>query len=482
MRVSAPICGLAFLLAAGISTCKVGISATPAWDLSPWFTASALTPPDPALPSLCGAELPPDTLAAERAACRFVADAPASTTLGATSRFVQSHPIWHVVILMQENRSFDHLLGRLHGAGQADTEAIPADYANRHASAPYAPVTPFHAATTCLGADPEHQWSAVHIGLDRRESPTPHYAMDGFVASAESSTWPDTDGAFVMSYYDATDLPFFYWLANTFALRDRHFAPLATGTFPNRDFLLLGTNAGVEDTWNIYPPLGIPSIFQRLHAKQVDGHSLTWKIYSDGDPLSGTLGLTSASAGVYSEAEFIADLDSGHLPNVAFVDGRDLAVDANPETDLHPPSDLQVGEAWLRNIYQRAIRSPQWMRTALIWTTDEAGGFADHVAPPLTACAPSDSEADQRYRQPGPRVPFVLVSPWARRHFVSHVVSDHVAITRFLETIFDLPAMTARDANSDALLELFDFSCGRDLAIEPAPEAGHGGCPTGPRS
>jgi phospholipase C len=78
----------------------------------------------------------------------------------------------------------------------------------------------------------------------------------------------------------------------------------------------------------------------------------------------------------------------------------------------------------------------------------------------------------------GPRVPLVAISPWAKRHYVSHVVHDHTAITRFIETIFDLPALTARDANSDALMDLFDFSCGRESFVPgPAPEAGTGGCP-----
>jgi phospholipase C len=74
-------------------------------------------------------------------------------------------------------------------------------------------------------------------------------------------------------------------------------------------------------------------------------------------------------------------------------------------------------------------------------------------------------------------VPLVVISPWARRNFVSHVVRDHAAITRFVEALFDLPALTGRDANSDALLDLFDFSCGADGPVPAAPPAGTGGCP-----
>jgi phospholipase C len=77
----------------------------------------------------------------------------------------------------------------------------------------------------------------------------------------------------------------------------------------------------------------------------------------------------------------------------------------------------------------------------------------------------------------GPRIPLVALSPWAKRAYVSHVVHDHTAITRFIETLFDLPALTARDANSDALFDLFDFSCGRDLTVPVSPSPGTGGCP-----
>jgi phospholipase C len=142
-------------------------------------------------------------------------------------------------------------------------------------------------------------------------------------------------------------------------------------------------------------------------------------------------------------------------------------------TDEHPPADLQPGEAWTRRIYDHAVRSPQWQRLAIVWTYDEAGGYADHVPPPADAC-PAD--AVNRSRQLGPRVPLVVISPWARRGYVSHLPRDHTAITRLIETLFGLPALSARDANADALLDLFDFSCGRDLSVPEAPAAGTGGC------
>ena len=113
----------------------------------------------------------------------------------------------------------------------------------------------------------------------------------------------------------------------------------------------------------------------------------------------------------------------------------------------------------------------------MIWTYDEGGAFADHVPPP-DGCLPAPSGSNWTAR--GPRVPLVVISPWAKRHYVSHVVRDHTAITRFIETLFDLPALTARDANSDALLDMFDFSCPGDSSVPAAPAPRTDGCPDPP--
>ena len=409
------------------------------------------TPPDPVEPG-CGFVTPADDHAAQRAACAYGTGDGALTTLGVGVGSSSSIPIRHVIILMKENRSFDQILGRLHDRGMPEVEPVPASYMNPGVTG--APVYPSHATTTCTPDNPDHQTAAISRCVDGGR-------MDGFVASAASST--GTDGTFAMQYLDEPDLPFYYWLARTFAVGDHHFAPFASGTYPNRNFLLFGTNAGVVDTGITFPQPSTPSILQLLIAA-----GYTWRVYTDGTPLSGTLNWAKGSPmpGVRSMTRFYSDLDGGTLPSVAFVDGLDAV------EDDHPPADLQVGEAFVRKIYDHATRSPQWNRIAIVWTYDEVGGFADHVPPP-PGCDPGFLSSP--YGR-GPRVPFVVISPWARRGHVSHVVRDHTAITRFIETLFGLPALTARDANSDALLEMFDFSCDRDLSVPAAPPAGTGGC------
>ena len=412
------------------------------------------TPPDD--PSLaCGVQIPADPAAVDRAACRFQSGARALASLGVGETVRAAIPIRHVILLMKENRSFDHLLGRLPDLGRADVDGVPAAYSNPDAQGN--PIFPSHATTTCIPHDPGHQSTSVARCLD-------HGKMDGFVVNAAETT--DTDGAFVMSGYDAGDLPFYYWLANTFAIADRLFAPMASGTFGNRNYLMFGTNAGVVDTGIAFPAPSTPSIMHLLMNR-----GFTWGAYSDGSPASGSLDWGPGDPGVHPLQGIYDALDQGTLPNVAFVDGKDYI------DDEHPFGDVQTGEAWTKRILDHAFNSPQWPTTAIFWTYDEGGGFADHVPPPLGCLA---LPATAPFTQMGPRIPFVVISPWARRGFTSHVARDHTAMIRFIETIFDLPALTARDANSDALFDMFDFSCQRDLSVPAAPAAGTGGCPDPP--
>lgn len=406
---------------------------------------SMKTPADPS--TSCGVVIAPDPVAASRrAGCAFTAGALATDSLGLDAKTLSAIPIRHVIVLMKENRSFDHLFGAL-----ANVDVAPATYSNPDSNGNA--VFPMHATTTCIPFDPNHQSSSVAVCIDGGK-------MDGFVRNAAATT--ASDGSWAMSFYEPADLPFDYFLAQTYAISDRHFAPMASGTFGNRDFFMFGTNAGIVDTGVSYPAPTTPSIFRSLM-----NAGFTWAAYTDSGPLSDALDWSSTDPGVRTMQNLFDDLDHGTLPNVAFVDGRE-----NIEDD-HPLADLQVGEAWLKQIYDHALTSPEWQRLAMIWTYDEAGAFADHVAPPSACLAlPSSPFTDM-----GPRIPLVVISPWAKRAYASHVVHDHTAITRFIEALFALPALTARDANSDALLDMFDFSCGRDLSVPPAPAAGTGGCP-----
>ncbi len=403
----------------------------------------------------CGAVS--DGLRAKREACTFAAGARASDTLGVTDEWRRALPVKHVIVVMKENRSFDHLLGRLSKAGQPDVEPVPDGWASKDANG--AAVPPFHATTSCDAFDPPHQWVDMHAQSNGGK-------MDGFVTSGAHST-PASDGRFTMGYYDENDLPFYYWLASTFAVADHHFPSVLSGTWANRDYLVAATSMGTKNTQSDPQLSGAPLIFDGLDAAKV-----SWQIYTDDiAPLEFSVAWSGRKRWGKSK-DFLAAAKSGQLPAVSFVDATTAFTP--PSTDEHPPADVQAGEAWTRSLYEAVVQGPSWSDTALFFTYDEAGGFADHVPPPKS-CAPSADQAE--FTELGVRVPLVVISPFARRHFVSHAVHEHTSILRFIELVFDVPALTARDANSDALLDMFDFACPDSAALPEPPAAGTGACP-----
>src|SRR5262249_13721377 len=153
-------------------------------------------------------------------------------------------PIKHLIIVMEENRSFDHYFGMLYKSGQPDAEPLPSDFSNLDTKNVKVGIS--HQPSACLPHDPPHQGAAMKQGFDGGK-------MDGFVKSAAVS---GSDGHFVMGYYDETDLPFYYFLAKTYAIADRYFGATLGGTWANRDYLYAGTSAGVTDTGQA--TIGVP--------------------------------------------------------------------------------------------------------------------------------------------------------------------------------------------------------------------------------
>ena len=402
----------------------------------------------------------------QRTACTFGPGTKATDTLNISQATRKKIPIEHVIVAMKENRSFDHLFGML-GKGQPASEPIPSDFSNSDADGNV--VKPFHLDTSCEKTDPGHQWDSMHAQVNGG-------AMDGFVTSAVNApdtTPKPTDGHFTMGYYEEKDIPFYYFLAKTYALADRHFPSVRSGTWANRDYLYCGTSDGVKNTLTDgIPGASVETIFDKMDAQQV-----TWGVYADDAPLSLALEWPLDHRGVHPVQALLDGLSSGDLPSVSFVDGRFQPKMDPPEEDDHPPADLQVGEAWLKKIYDAAVASPLWDKTVIIFTYDEGGGFFDHVPPPEKSCvARPGNPKDADFFELGVRVPLIAISPWARRHTVSHVQHEHTSITRFIELLFDLPAMTNRYANSDALLDLFDFEQDETKPLPAPPEPGQGGC------
>jgi phospholipase C len=352
--------------------------------------------------------------------------------------------IEHIVVVMQENHSYDSYFGALAGRGDGfklDAQGKPLD-ANPDGKGGY--VKAFHMPSECqISAHPGQNWVASHASWNRGKN-------DGFVTSAS--------GPVSMGYWDETDLPFYYSLAKTFALQDRWFCSVLAQTYPNRRFLLAGTAAGIVSTTTgaltaSPPPNG--SIFDRL-----DAHSITWKdYYTD---LPGTLVLASEGAKISPHTvkidQFFTDAAAGKLPAVSFVDPN------FEQQSEENPQDISRGENFSAKVINAVLKSPTWEKTALFFCYDEHGGYYDHVAPPpaikpdnIPPGADAPAPGGYGYDNYGFRVPAVIVSPYAKKDYVSSVVHDQTSILKFIETKWNLGAMTYRDANADNLFDSFDF-------------------------
>jgi phospholipase C len=281
--------------------------------------------------------------------------------------------------------------------------------------------------------------------------------MDGFTAA--NAVPLDPTGSRAMGFYDRRDLRYYYALYATFAMGDRYFASVPGPTYPNRFYLLAGTSFGhIRNDLPIGDQYDQPTIFGLLSRAGV-----SWKVYSGDFPFALLFNeARDQSANLLPLSQYFADAAAGVLPQVAFLDPRFFGT-ANSESDEHPPANPQVGQAFVASVVQALMRSPDWNRSALFVAYDEHGGYYDHVSPPR-ACRPDDippmlepGDVQADFDRLGVRVPVVVVSPFARRRFVSHRVHDHTSILRFIETRFDLPALTRRDANASPMLEFFDF-------------------------
>ena len=362
----------------------------------------------------------------------------------------------HIIVLMQENRSADNYLGQLSAEGQPSYETEPTT-GNPNPLVPGQTIVPFHATSLCETSDLNHSWNGLHQAYDNG-------AMDGFTAANDISSTnadpTDPTGSRTMGYYDQSDLPFYYSLYSTFATDDRYFASVMGPTYPNRFYALAATSFG--HIQNDLPPAGgwpQTTIFDRLGAA-----GISWKIYYAQVPFAAEFSYVQQHLDhVVPISQYYTDAADGTLPEVSFIDPI-FSGAPNTETDEHPSSNVEVGQSFVYNVVNALETSPNWSDSALFLTYDENGGFYDHVAPPAAVVPdniapmlqPGDTPAS--FDHYGFRVPVVVVSPYAKAHYVSHVVDDHTSILKFIETRYGLAPLTARDAAADAMLDMFDFN------------------------
>lgn len=369
--------------------------------------------------------------------------------------------VQHVIIFVQENRSFDHYFGKLNDYRAMrglprNVDGLPDGASNPDLD--WNPVPAFPLITVCTEPN-SPAWNESHRQRNRRDPTSATATMDGFVYTAarfaQANGMNDTAGHRVMGYHTWEQLPYYYFMATEFGTSDRFFASLLSRTPPNRMYMHAATSAGYTTTPPT--PVGIKTIWHLLEERGV-----SWRIYSPSG--HSTLSYFQPFGGQHKDKvvpmeQYYRDLAEDRLAAVSFIEP-----DMKGGLDEHT-ANPQRGAQYAAKIINALMQSRAWSRAVFFLSWDEAGGRYDHVPPPPAphpdGIAPLDlTETHTRgdFDRYGFRVPLIVVSPFARRHYVSHTVADFTAFLRFIQVRFGLPSLTARDAAQPDMTEFFDFA------------------------
>ena len=338
------------------------------------------------------------------------------------------HKVKHIIVIMQENHSFDNYFGALayvpggayHTPGREDRDereggCRPEDHrcvdgltcrvdlagnficrnANRDDDGSI--VFAFHDSRRCVSPDLDHGWANTHreANFNHPNDTLFQGLMNGFVLINDQTEQHDngvenrTDDQ-TMAFYNQNEIPFYYELAQKFAINDRYFASVLGPTFPNRSYELAGTSFGHLTTSDSFPPPGsggykpiTGTIFDLM-----ESHNVTWSEYFQDVPAGGSFRPFPAPLDPHFKPlpVFLAQLAGNPalppLPQVSFVDPNLGVLGRANENDEHPPTDIQRGQAFVSTVVNAVRNSPFWNDSVILLTYDEHGGFYDHVAPP----------------------------------------------------------------------------------------------------
>ncbi|CAG4913825.1 alkaline phosphatase family protein [Paraburkholderia saeva] len=385
-----------------------------------------------------------------------------AATVRASAATPANDPVKHVVVLMLENRSFDHMLGALSASFNHAIDGVD----------PNNPGTNLDARSNVTYAQ-----KPVAAQFVRKDFKVPHefdnveaQIKDGMAHFVDeyrrmSPDAPTPDGDQVMAYFRDGDLSALHTLAKNFTICDRWFSSMPGPTWPNRLFVHSGTTLGdvlmpdgAFDTVRMFfGRYTQPTLYDNLDAK-----GISWRIYHGGVPQSIVLTrlkkrlLTNHFQGMDS---FFTDCkgNADDFPSYAFIEPRYFAGVGGVENDQHSPAGIAAGEQLIADVYN-AIRANQalWESTLLVITYDEHGGFYDHVQPPA-ATPPDDHTANYAFDHLGVRVPAILVSPWVPVG-VDHTVYDHTSVLRYACDKWQLPHLCRRTMSGPGLNPIGNFA------------------------
>jgi phospholipase C len=387
--------------------------------------------------------------------CTVIAAATLALPAGASAAVAPRTPIKHVISLMQENHSFDNYFGTYPGAdGTPAGTCQPYSVTKPKAGC----VKPYRIGNRAI-EDLNHGPKIFRAQYRRGR-------MDGFMAAFVRASGglknPQT-----MGYYDDGDIPYYWNVADNYTLFDRFFTSAKTGSLTNHMYWATGTSGHLK-TDGVIPEKGfgdLTTIFDRLEEK-----GISWKFYVQnydpritfrarilGDRGSQIVWVPLLNYGRYIDdprlfshivplEQYYEDLRRGTLPAVSYV--------APSGSSEHPPGSIKAGETFVRTMINALMRSSAWPSSAFTWTYDDWGGWYDHVKPPQVDASGY-----------GFRAPALLVSPFAKRGYVSHETLDFTSILKFIEENWGLRPMASRDRRARSIADGFDFAAGPRNAV-----------------
>jgi phospholipase C len=385
-----------------------------------------------------------------------------------------------IVVVMMENRSFDHMLGYLSlpPFNRTDVDGLKADpewlarftnQDNGRAVEPFPSTDPFDMPDDF---DPPHERSNMAANLGSRQNGT--YPMNGFVSAIPNSVSTNPDvRKLVMSYFGAEQVPMSHFFSQNFAICDRWFSALPAGTQPNRLMSMSGETM-IDVNHDILPSQDL--VYDWLTARGV-----SWRVYHQGIPFF-TMMLKWLPEILGSKhfrpfdnlAGDLMNSAPDELPQVIFVEPTyQDAPHLGFSTDEHAPSGVSNGQEFLMQVYNALINSPFWSNSLMIVDYDENGAFFDHVSPPMIPTAP---QAGANWSNPspfislGPRIPAYVISPFVKPGSAYHGILDHTSVLKLLGEKFGSngsysPIVDARPVQN--LSDILDFD--NPISEPPAP-------------
>lgn len=386
----------------------------------------------------------------------------------------------HIVVLMMENRSFDHMLGGLK-AQDPRIDGLTGNETNPDTKGAPVQVQPLAQYQSQLDPDPNHHFPAVDHQIFGGNTSDDRVAnMQGFVTSYFGERKDVNHSHKIMYYFPPAKLPVLTTLATQFAVFNKWFSSIPGPTICNRAFAHYGTSFGQAGMNVFYQGKPFLSIYERMIAAKP---ARTSKIYYY-DQASSTIEVVNLLHhqpqlfGTYDQ--FLADCKKGNLPQYSFIEpnytdhdgpnGEELA------SDQHPDHDVQAGEVFIATVYNAIRQNPElWESTALLIVYDEHGGIYDHVVPP--ACMPdgfvadgNNTETGQEFKfdRLGIRVPAILVSPWVPKGtVVDGRVFEHASIPNTVTKFFlgDYDPRSPREKAAETFLDLLSLDTMRTDGI-----------------